>query len=184
MAPKSLPVEEKSAQNNNGATIQESHTGYGDGQVSRKVTGARWFIVNLAVLSATFLAKFYGQVNNKLLYLSALLIFEVGSVVIASAQSIDGLLIARAVAGLGGSGIYVGTLNILTAMTTPAERNQYLNFVGIAWSLGTILGPVVGGAFADSSATWRWAFYLNICIAGLTTPACIWTCPSCPTFIF
>ncbi|CAG8957270.1 hypothetical protein HYFRA_00010692 [Hymenoscyphus fraxineus] len=244
MPPKSPPIDEKSTQESDGATIPESHTGDEDGQVSRKVTGARWFIVNLAVLSATFLyaldntvmanvrpsiietfgnrvdtlawlsisypmgevganplwyelskfsprfgcaisltaylnrAKLYGQVNNKLLYLSALLIFEVGSVVIASAQSIEGLLIGRAVAGLGGSGIYVGTLNILTAMTIPAERNQYLNFVGIAWSLGTILGPVVGGAFADSSATWRWAFYLNICIAGLTTPACIWLVPS------
>lgn len=63
-------------------------------------------------------------------------------------------------------------------MTTPAERNQYLNNVGIAWSLGTILGPVIGGAFADSSATWRWAFYINLCLAALTAPAAIWIVPT------
>ena len=40
-------------------------------------------------------------------------------------------------------------------MTLPAEFTQYLNLVGIAWSLGTILGLVVGAAFADSSATVR-----------------------------
>jgi hypothetical protein len=122
-------------------------------------------------------AKLNGQFNNKLLYLAALLIFEVGSVVIGSAQSIEAVLVGRAVAGFGGSGIYVGTINILTAMTLPAERNQYLNFVGIAWSLGTILGPIVGGAFADSSATWRWAFYINVCIAALSAPACAWLVP-------
>lgn len=32
------------------------------------------------------------------------------------------------------------------------------------------LGPIVGGAFADSSATWRWAFYINLCIGGLFSP--------------
>ena len=122
--------------------------------------------------------KLYSHFNNKLLYLAALLIFEVGSVVIGSAQSVEAVIVGRAVAGCGGSGIYVGTINILSAMTTPAERNQYLNFVGIAWSLGTILGPIVGGSFADSSATWRWAFYINICIAALTTPACVWLVPS------
>jgi Major Facilitator Superfamily len=38
------------------------------------------------------------------------------------------------------------------------------------WGLGCILGPVVGGAFADSGATWRWAFYINLIIAGVTAP--------------
>ena len=34
----------------------------------------------------------------------------------------------------------------------------------------TRLGPIVGGAFADSSATWRWAFYINLCIGGVFAP--------------
>lgn len=104
-------------------------------------------------------------------------IFEVGSVVIGSAQSIQAVIIGRAVAGFGGSGIYVGTINIMSAMTIPVERTQYLNFVGMTWSLGTVLGPVIGGAFADSDATWRWAFYINVCIAVLTVPACVLLIP-------
>lgn len=84
----------------------------------------------------------------------------------------------RVLAGVGGSGIYVGTLNIVSALTRPDERNQYLTLVGMAWSLGTILGPLVGGALADSpTATWRWAFYLNICIAAVAAPVCIWLIP-------
>lgn len=101
-----------------------------------------------------------------------------GSAIIGSAQNIGAAIIGRVVAGIGGSGIYVKTINIVSAMTTPAERNEYLNFVGIAWSIGTILNPIVGGAFADSPATWRWAFYINICVAALAVPACIWLVPA------
>ncbi|KAI0383337.1 putative efflux pump antibiotic resistance protein [Hypomontagnella monticulosa] len=191
-----------------------------DGVQVREVKGVLWFLVVVAVLSATFLyaldntvmanvrpsivetfdridmlpwlsvsypmgevganplwGKLNNYFNNKVLYLAAILIFEVGSVVIGSAQNIGAVVVGRVIAGLGGSGIYVGTMNILSAMTVPAERNQYLTFVGMAWSLGTILGPVIGGAFADSAATWRWAFYINICIAAVTTPVCIWLIP-------
>ena len=37
--------------------------------------------------------------------------------------------------------------------------------VGLAWGTGAILGPVIAGAFAGSSATWRWAFYINLPLA-------------------
>ncbi|RYP12070.1 hypothetical protein DL767_011508 [Monosporascus sp. MG133] len=115
--------------------------------------------------------------NNKTLYLSALLIFEIGSVVIGSAPSAEVVVVGRALAGFGGCGIYVGTMNIVSAITTPMERTHYLNLVGVAWCLGTILGPIIGGAFADSAATWRWAFYINICIAAVAAPVCIWLIP-------
>jgi MFS family permease len=38
------------------------------------------------------------------------------------------------------------------------------------WGLGTVLGPVIGGAFTDSSAGWRWAFYINLPIGGIIIP--------------
>ena len=41
-----------------------------------------------------------------------------------------------------------------------------------------ILGPVIGGAFATSSATWRWAFYINLPLAGVLTPVYLFVFPS------
>ena len=38
---------------------------------------------------------------------------------------------------------------------------------GLTFGVGMVLGPIVGGAFAQSSATWRWGFYLNLCVGGL-----------------
>ena len=40
-----------------------------------------------------------------------------------------------------------------------------------------VLGPIVGGALAQSSATWRWGFYLNLCIGGLFSPIWIFILP-------
>ncbi|KAI1127962.1 putative efflux pump antibiotic resistance protein [Nemania abortiva] len=121
--------------------------------------------------------KLNGCFDNKILYLIALTVFEVGSAVSGSAQSMTAVIVGRAVAGFGGSGIYVSTINIISSLTTPTERNHYLNYVGIAWALGTVLGPIIGGAFASSSATWRWAFYINIVVAGVTAPTCIFLIP-------
>ena len=43
------------------------------------------------------------------------------------------------------------------------------------------LGPVIGGAFAESGATWRWAFYINLCVAALAAPVYLLVLPShCP----
>jgi MFS family permease len=46
------------------------------------------------------------------------------------------------------------------------------------WGIGTVLGPVVGGAFTDSSAGWRWAFYINLPIGALVAPFIIFLIPS------
>lgn len=43
---------------------------------------------------------------------------------------------------------------------------------------GTVVGPIIGGAFADSSATWRWGFYLNLVIGGVFAPVYLLLLPS------
>jgi MFS family permease len=47
-------------------------------------------------------------------------------------------------------------LNLITTLTTPEEQPIYNGLVGVIYGLGCILGPIIGGAFADSGATWRW----------------------------
>jgi MFS family permease len=48
---------------------------------------------------------------------------------------------------------------------------------GAMWGLGTVLGPVIGGAFTRSGATWRWAFYINLPIGALTAPVLLFLIP-------
>ncbi|TVY14870.1 Efflux pump patC [Lachnellula arida] len=122
--------------------------------------------------------KLHGQFDSKILFILAVLLFKIESAVCGAAPSLNAFIVGRAVAGLGGSGIYVGTINILSGLTSSARRPLYMSFVGSAWSLGTVLGPIIGGAFADSNATWRWSFYINLCIAAAAAPVYIFLLPS------
>jgi Major Facilitator Superfamily len=56
-------------------------------------------------------------------------------------------------------------LTYISVFTTLRERPIYNALIGLAWGTGAILGPVVAGAFSGSSATWRWAFYINLPLA-------------------
>ena len=134
----------------------------------------------LLAVASTNLAwgKIYGQFNAKYLYMLTVFLFEAGSAVCGAANRMDTLIVGRAIAGLGGSGMYVGVLTLLSVTTTLQERPLYIGLTGLTWGIGTVLGPVVGGAFADSSATWRWAFYINLVIGGIFAPVYVFLLPS------
>lgn len=83
-------------------------------------------------------AKLYGLFNSKYIFIIALVIFEVGNVVCGSAHNMDTIIIGRAIAGIGGLGTYVGAINILAAILTPAERPLYMSFIGAFWCIGTV----------------------------------------------
>lgn len=134
----------------------------------------------LLAVASTNLAwgKIYGQFNAKYLYMLTVFLFEAGSAICGAAGRMDTLIVGRAIAGLGGSGMYVGVLTLLSVTTTLQERPMYIGLTGLTWGVGTVLGPVVGGAFADSSATWRWAFYINLVIGGIFAPVYVFLLPS------
>jgi MFS family permease len=110
--------------------------------------------------------------------LLSVLLFEVGSAICGAAPTMDALIVGRAIAGVGGAGIYLGGLNYFSIFTTVRERPMYIALIGLCWGVGTILGPVVGGLFADHSPTWRWAFYINLVIAGIFAPIYIFILPT------
>ncbi|KAK7932505.1 hypothetical protein PG985_003217 [Apiospora marii] len=145
-------------------------------------------VVNLPWLSVGFLVggvavvlpfgKLYSLFDAKWLYIISSIIFNVGSALCGAAPNIEALIVGRVLAGLGGNGMYLGVMTLLSVMTSDKERPGYLSFVGLVWGIGIILGPVIGGAFTQSKATWRWAFYINLCIAALFAPVYLFGIPS------
>lgn len=73
--------------------------------------------------------------------------------------------------------MYLGALNFVGAFTTMKERSLYNAMIGMIWGLGTILGPIVGGLFAEK-ATWRWAFYINLVLAAIFGPILLYMSPT------
>ncbi|KAM3564449.1 hypothetical protein ARSEF4850_001859 [Beauveria asiatica] len=122
--------------------------------------------------------KVYGQFNAKWTYLLSVLVFEIGSAICGAAPNVDAFIIGRAICGVSGAGMYVGLMTMIALNTTMQERPVYVGGTGLVWGLGTVLGPIIGGAFTDSSAGWRWAFYINLVIGGLCAPVYVFMLPS------
>lgn len=86
------------------------------------------------------------------MYILCVTLFEVGLAICGAAPLIDALIVRHAICGVGGSGIYVGVMALLAAITTMHERPLYVRGTGLIWGLGTVLGPIIRGAFTDSLA--------------------------------
>jgi MFS family permease len=135
------------------------------------------FLIGAAATNLVW-GKVFGQFNAKWTYILCVVLFETGSALCGGAPSIDALIVGRAICGVGGSGMYVGVMTLLAATTTIHERPMYVGGTGLTWGLGTVLGPIIGGAFTDSSAGWRWAFYINLCIGAVCAPVYIFMLPN------
>lgn len=132
-----------------------------------------------AVASNLIWGKIYGQFNAKWLYVFTVFLFELGSALCGAANTMNTLIVGRVICGLGGAGMYVGVMTLLSVTTTPHERPTYIGMTGLTWGAGTVLGPIIGGAFADNAnTTWRWAFYINLVIGGVFAPVYLFLLPS------
>ena len=117
------------------------------------------------------LGTLFNTFNMKWVYIITVTLFEVGSALCGASPNMTALIVGRVLAGAGGSGIYLGSLQYYAVLTSEKERGFYMSLIGVFWGLGAVLGPVIGGAFSVSPATWRWVFYINLVIGAMSAPA-------------
>ncbi|EED12296.1 MFS transporter, putative [Talaromyces stipitatus ATCC 10500] len=96
-------------------------------------------------------------------------LFFIGSIVFATAQHMNFIIVGRVLQGLGGGGIDVLAEVILADMTTLEERSTYIGLMSIPSAVGNIMGPTVGALFS-TYATWRWVGWINLPFLGVGMP--------------
>ncbi|QDS68975.1 hypothetical protein FKW77_008988 [Venturia effusa] len=112
--------------------------------------------------------RLYTFYPTKWVFLSGIFLFEVGSAICGAAPTSTSLIIGRAIAGFGSSGIFTGAITIMINTVPLHKRPMYQGLFGACFAVASVAGPLLGGAFTDSSATWRWCFYINLPLGGAT----------------
>ncbi|KAI2617413.1 major facilitator superfamily transporter [Hypoxylon sp. NC1633] len=120
--------------------------------------------------------KIYGKYNAKWVYTTSIIIFLAASAVCGAAPNMNAIIVGRVLLGVSGSAVYCGILTLVAVNTLDHERPAYISLCGLVWGVGTVIGPVIGGAF--QKVNWRWAFYINLIIGGLFIPAYLFLLPS------
>ncbi|WP_235534828.1 MDR family MFS transporter [Nocardioides sp. Soil777] len=130
-------------------------------------TGYTWVVVaTLLTMTATtpIWGKLADQFNKKILVQSALVIFSIGSVIAGFAPTMEVLIGARAIQGLGVGGLTALVQVVIATMVPPRERGRYSGYIGAVFAMATISGPLVGGLLVDTVG-WRWCFFFGIPVA-------------------
>ncbi len=119
----------------------------------------------LYLLLATVSGPIWGRASDlygrRRLYLTAVGIFLLGSALSGAARSMQMLIGARALQGLGGGGLQTLTFTLVGELYPLRDRARVQGWISGVWGFSALVGPLVGGLIVDHFS-WRWVFYLNL----------------------
>jgi EmrB/QacA subfamily drug resistance transporter len=123
------------------------------------------WVVTAYMLTATASTPLWGKISDlygrRLLFQIAIVTFVAGSLLAGFSSNMEQLIAFRAVQGLGGGGLMSLALAVIGDVIPPRERGRYQGYFAAVFGTSSVLGPVLGGFFADGPG-WQWIFYMNV----------------------
>ena len=123
------------------------------------------WIVTAYLLTTTAATPIIGKLSDiygrRALLIPSLALFIAASMACGFAQTLPQLIIARAIQGLGGAGLFAMAQAAIADVVSPRERGRYQGYMASMWGVSSIAGPIVGGYVTDH-LSWRWVFWANL----------------------
>jgi EmrB/QacA subfamily drug resistance transporter len=123
------------------------------------------WVFSAYMLASTTVIPIFGKLSDiygrRPIYLGAMAVFLIGSVLCGQARTMRQLVLFRALQGLGAGGLLPLAFTIIGDIFTFEQRAKIQGLFAGVWGVSSVIGPLLGGFLVDH-ANWRWVFYLNI----------------------
>lgn len=129
------------------------------------------WVTTAFLIVATVATPIYGKLSDifgrRPLFIIAIVLFLIGSVLSGFAQDMYQLAGFRAVQGLGAGGLMALPLTIMGDILAPRERAKYQGYFLAVFGVSSVIGPLVGGLLSGVDEIlfidgWRWVFLINL----------------------
>jgi EmrB/QacA subfamily drug resistance transporter len=105
--------------------------------------------------------KFADVLGRKPVMFFGIGVFLLGSMLCGIAWSMPLLIVARAIQGIGAGAVQPIAMTMIGDLYTVEERARVQGYVASVWAVASVVGPTLGGLFAEY-LTWRWIFFVNL----------------------
>ena len=133
------------------------------------------WVFSAYMLASTTTVPLYGKLSDlygrRKLYLLAMTLFLIGSILCGQADNMTQLIFARGLQGLGAGGILPLAFIMIGEMFSLEQRAKMQGFFSGVWGVSSIVGPLLGGFIVDK-LSWHWVFYVNV-LPGLLAAALV-----------
>ena len=123
------------------------------------------WLFSIYLLTQAVTVPLYGKladvVGRRPVLFFGIAVFLVGSVLCGVAWSMPALIVARAVQGIGAGAVLPMTMTVVGDLYSVEERARVQGYVASVWGVSSVIGPTLGGVFAEY-LSWRWIFFLNL----------------------